>query len=152
VAIDHWNTDNPHIHILVRGRTGDGGDLVIDGDYIAEGIRGRAEERVTLELGLRSEQDMRLARKRDVEAERWTGLDRQLVGMVDADFGTVDLRPNRGGGDEEQRLLTGEPPSLPASGWPSSRSPGSGPSALMPRRCCAISRSGATSSRRCIAR
>jgi hypothetical protein len=124
VAIDHWNTDNPHIHILVRGRTGDGGDLVIDGDYIAEGIRGRAEERVTLELGLRSEQDMRLARKRDVEAERWTGLDRQLVGMVDADFGTVDLRPNRGGGDEEQRLLTGRATKLARLGLAEQQEPG----------------------------
>src|SRR3546814_5153687 len=27
VAVDHWNTDNPHIHVLVRGRADDGGDL-----------------------------------------------------------------------------------------------------------------------------
>lgn len=24
VAVDHWNTDNPHVHIIVRGRTDDG--------------------------------------------------------------------------------------------------------------------------------
>jgi len=29
VAVDHWNTDNPHIHVLVRGRGDDGQDLVI---------------------------------------------------------------------------------------------------------------------------
>ena len=29
VAVDHWNTDNPHIHVLVRGRADDGADLVI---------------------------------------------------------------------------------------------------------------------------
>lgn len=124
VAIDHWNTDNPHIHILVRGCAGDGGDLVIDGGYIAEGIRGRAEERVTLELGLRSEQDMRFARERDVEAERWTGLDRQLVGMVDVDFGTVDLRPKPGGGDEEQCLLTGRATKLARLGLAEQQQPG----------------------------
>jgi type IV secretory pathway VirD2 relaxase len=29
VAVDHWNTDNPHVHVLVRGRADDGRDLVI---------------------------------------------------------------------------------------------------------------------------
>jgi len=29
IAVDHWNTDNPHIHILVRGKADDGKDLVI---------------------------------------------------------------------------------------------------------------------------
>jgi hypothetical protein len=24
IAVDHWNTDNPHIHVLVRGRADDG--------------------------------------------------------------------------------------------------------------------------------
>ncbi|MFX9915842.1 type VI secretion protein, partial [Acinetobacter baumannii] len=57
VAVDHWNTDNPHIHILVRGKADDGRDLIIDKDYIREGMRGRAEERVTIELGPRSERE-----------------------------------------------------------------------------------------------
>ena len=35
VAVDHWNTEHPHIHILVRGRADDGADLVISRDYIA---------------------------------------------------------------------------------------------------------------------
>ena len=29
IAIDHWNTDNPHVHLLVRGVAEDGSDLVI---------------------------------------------------------------------------------------------------------------------------
>src|SRR3546814_12091963 len=40
VAVDHWNTDNPHIHVLVRGRADDGGDLVISRTYVREGFRG----------------------------------------------------------------------------------------------------------------
>ena len=36
VAVDHWNTDNPHIHVLVRGRADDGQDLVISRDYISQ--------------------------------------------------------------------------------------------------------------------
>ena len=42
VAIDHWNTEHPHIHVLARGRADDGGDLVISRDYISRGFRARA--------------------------------------------------------------------------------------------------------------
>ena len=35
VAVDHWNTDNPHVHVLVRGKADDGRDLVIDRGYIS---------------------------------------------------------------------------------------------------------------------
>jgi type IV secretory pathway VirD2 relaxase len=55
VAVDHWNTDNPHVHVLIRGRTDDGQDLVISRAYISRGFRDRAAERVTMELGPRSD-------------------------------------------------------------------------------------------------
>jgi type IV secretory pathway VirD2 relaxase len=42
VAVDHWNTDNPYIHILIQGRAADGHDLVISRDYISQGFRDRA--------------------------------------------------------------------------------------------------------------
>lgn len=32
VAVDHWNTGHPHVHLIVRGRTDDGQDLVISRD------------------------------------------------------------------------------------------------------------------------
>jgi type IV secretory pathway VirD2 relaxase len=38
----------------------------------------RAAERVTLKLGRRSEQEIRSGLEREVEAERWTSLDRSL--------------------------------------------------------------------------
>jgi type IV secretory pathway VirD2 relaxase len=31
-AVDHWNTEHPHVHILVRGKVDDGRDLVISRD------------------------------------------------------------------------------------------------------------------------
>jgi len=91
VAVDHWNTDNPHVHVLVRGVAEDGRDLVIDRSYISAGLRGRAEERVTAELGPRSEREIRSSLSREVDAERWTGLDRALVRRRD-ERGMVDLR------------------------------------------------------------
>ena len=108
VAVDHWNTDNPHIHVLVRGRADDGADLVISRDYIKQGFRGRAAELVTLELGPRTEQEIRTALEKEVEAERWTSLDRSLRDISDEGGGVVDLRP---GGDREdselKRLMIG---------------------------------------------
>ncbi len=94
VAVDHWNTDNPHIHILLRGRTYDGRDLVIDKDYIRVGLRGRAEERVTIELGHRSEREIDQSLAREVDADRWTSLDARLQRMADELGGVIDLRPN----------------------------------------------------------
>ena len=108
VAVDHWNTDNPHIHVLVRGRADDGADLVISRDYIKQGFRDRAAERVTLELGPRTEQEIRTALEKEVEAERWTSLDRSLRDISDEGGGVVDLRPGGAGEDPElKRLMIG---------------------------------------------
>ena len=108
VAVDHWNTDNPHIHVLIRGRADDGRDLVISREYISRGFRDRAAERVTLELGPRSEQEIRTALEREVESERWTGLDRALRDIADDCGGVADLRPGPNAEDPElRRLLLG---------------------------------------------
>lgn len=108
IAVDHWNTDNPHIHILVRGVADDGRDLVIDRDYIRTGMRARAEERVTLELGPRSERDIARALAKEVEADRWTGLDHAIVAMADSNGGVIDLRPGVAGDETPTRdLLVG---------------------------------------------
>jgi type IV secretory pathway VirD2 relaxase len=108
VAVDHWNTDNPHIHVLVRGRADDGQDLVISRDYISHGFRQRAAERVTLELGPRSERESRSGLQKEVEAERWTSLDRALRDIADDGATVVDLRPGRSAEEPElRRLLVG---------------------------------------------
>ncbi|TPN99962.1 DUF3363 domain-containing protein [Mesorhizobium sp. B1-1-5] len=93
IAVDHWNTDNPHVHVILRGRADDGQDLVISRDYISRGMRDRASDLVTQELGPRSDLEIRRHVERQVEAERWTGLDRQL--LRDArDNGVIDLAPH----------------------------------------------------------
>ena len=92
VGVDHWNTDNPHIHIILRGRTDDGQDLVISREYIKEGMRARAQDLVTLELGQRTDVEIHRNLGRQVEAERWTQLDRQLV-RDGGKTGIIDLAP-----------------------------------------------------------
>jgi hypothetical protein len=51
VAVNHFNTGHPHVHVIINGRDELDEDLVINGDYIAHGIRERASELMTLELG-----------------------------------------------------------------------------------------------------
>jgi type IV secretory pathway VirD2 relaxase len=109
VAVDHWNTDQPHVHVLARGADHDGADLVISREYISRGFRARAEELVGLELGPRSEQAIRSALEREVSAERWTGLDRALRAAADEGAGVADLRPGSAAfpGGDLRRLIIG---------------------------------------------
>lgn len=104
VGVDHWNTDNPHIHIILRGRTDDGQDLVISRDYINEGMRARAQDLVTQELGQRTDLEINRNLERQVEAERWTQLDRQLVRDA-GKTGIIDLAPQPGQQPDEFHAL-----------------------------------------------
>jgi len=125
IAVDHWNTDNPHIHVLIRGRAEDGQDLVISRDYISRGFRDRAAERVTLELGPRSERDIQTSLEREVEAERWTCLDRALRVAADEGAGVADLRPSASGEDPElRRLMVGRAAKLERLGLSERVAPG----------------------------
>jgi type IV secretory pathway VirD2 relaxase len=92
VAVDHWNTEHPHVHLIVRGVRDDGQDLVISRDYIKEGMRDRARDLVTQELGLRSDFDIHRTLESQIGAERWTQLDRQLVRDA-SKSGIIDLAP-----------------------------------------------------------
>jgi type IV secretory pathway VirD2 relaxase len=105
VAVDHWNTEHPHIHILVRGRADDGADLVISRDYIGSGLRARAGDLVTRELGPRSELEVRHSLEAEVSAERWTKLDRVLAREAGRTEGVVDLRPGRDAAGDPLREL-----------------------------------------------
>lgn len=92
VAVDHWNTANPHVHVLIRGVVDDGKDLIIDRDYITQGLRKVAERLVELELGPRSQKEIETGLDREMTSDRWTSLDRQLRNLRGPD-GRVDLRP-----------------------------------------------------------
>src|SRR6201987_3343401 len=101
IAIDHWNTDNPHVHLLLPGVADDGRDLVIARDYISRGLRSRAEDLVSLELGPKPEQEIRSALERDVAAERWTKLDTAIT-LEPYETGITDRRPAEAGAGDPQ--------------------------------------------------
>lgn len=105
VAVDHWNTDNPHVHLLVRGVDETGADLVISRDYMGRGLRSRAEDLASIELGPKPEHEIRNALEKEVTAERWTRLDVEIRSHTD-DVGAIDLRPgSHGPADSEIRRL-----------------------------------------------
>jgi len=83
VAVDHYNTGHPHTHIVLRGKDERDQDLVIARDYIAQGMRERAAEIVTLDLGPRSDLEIESQLRQEVEQERFTSLDRSLVRDID---------------------------------------------------------------------
>jgi type IV secretory pathway VirD2 relaxase len=87
VAADHFNTGHPHSHIVVRGKDHRCGDLVIARDYISHGIRRRASELVTRELGPESELEAIRKLENEVGAERFTRLDRAI--LRDANEGVI---------------------------------------------------------------
>ncbi len=90
-AVNHYNTDQPHVHVVVRGLDDHGKQLRIPPQYISHGMRESAERLLTRRLGLRSELALARQSARDVGAERLTSLDRALLPLV-ADDGILSAR------------------------------------------------------------
>lgn len=92
----HFDTDQPHAHVLVRGRQANGRDLVIPRDYIAYGFRARAQEVAQELLGDLSRANAERRIWRETHADRFTGFDRRLLASADGD-GLVDDGLGQGG-------------------------------------------------------
>jgi type IV secretory pathway VirD2 relaxase len=78
VAVDHHNTDNPHVHVIVRGVRRDGAELLLPREYVSHGLREAARDIATGILGERSIADERLRLDREVQARSLNRLDRAL--------------------------------------------------------------------------
>ncbi|GAM00313.1 relaxase/mobilization nuclease RlxS [Sphingomonas parapaucimobilis] len=85
VAVDHFNTERPHTHIVLRGVDDRGENLIIAREYISRGLRERASELVTLDLGPRTDREIEDRLRRDVDQERLTAIDRRLLRRMSPD-------------------------------------------------------------------
>ena len=122
VAVDHHNTGHPHTHIILRGRDELDHDLIIAREYVTHGMRERAAEIVTLDLGPRSDLEIEDRLSRQVEQDRLTDLDRSLRRDADAD-GVV--RSGGGSGDAvSQSLRAGRLQKLAKLGLAEEAAPG----------------------------
>jgi len=79
VAVSHFNTDNPHVHIALRGVREDGKSLRLERDYVKHGIRSITEDLCTRQLGYRTQWDVARAQRREVSQQRFTSLDRAIA-------------------------------------------------------------------------
>ncbi len=106
VAVNHHNTGHPHVHVIVNGRDALSEDLVINGDYLASGIRERASELATLELGPVTEIEQRRKLMAEIDQDRLTRIDRAMIAEAEDRF--IDLRHEpsdlRGQSDRTLRL------------------------------------------------
>jgi type IV secretory pathway VirD2 relaxase len=93
VAVDHYNTGHPHTHIIIRGKDDMGQDLIMTKDYVSHGLRMRARELLTMELGPEEEGNMVFKLAQEVEADRFTRLDRALLNHTDGGFLVVSAMP-----------------------------------------------------------
>jgi uncharacterized protein DUF3363/relaxase-like protein len=104
VAVSHFNTGHPHVHVALRGRRSDGSALMLGRDYVKHGIRALAEDLCTRQLGYRTSLDAAEAYRREVRQFRYTSLDlminrsndaRQVPGADDESlYFTMRLNPN----------------------------------------------------------
>lgn len=78
VAVSHFNTEHPHVHLVVRGRRADAMPLTLARAYVQRGLRQAAGKACTLQLGPRTELDAIAAEEREVSERRYTSLDRTI--------------------------------------------------------------------------
>lgn len=124
VAVNHWNTDNPHTHIVLRGKDDTGKDLIISRDYIAQGMRERASELATEWLGPRTELEIQQSLRREVDQERWTSLDRALQRETQGGLIHVNQPADSPGRRQQRALLIGRLQHLQRMGLANESAPG----------------------------
>ncbi|MBU6406497.1 MAG: hypothetical protein KGS44_05070 [Alphaproteobacteria bacterium] len=83
VAVNHWDTDNPHTHLVLRGRDAEGGPLNLPDTCIKHRFREIARDVATERLGPRTPDDERRAQDREVRAPRLTKFDKAIAERLD---------------------------------------------------------------------
>lgn len=97
VAVAHFNTEHPHVHVALRGRDTKGEEFKLDREYVKNGLRSVAQHFATVQLGYRTEQDATLALRRQVPLQRFTPLDRLILartGPLDSGLGYFPVAAN----------------------------------------------------------
>ena len=100
VAVAHFNTEHPHVHVALRGVGRNGEELRLARDYVKAGVRSIAEDLCTRQLGHRTEMDAIEAERREIREKRFTSLDRMILRKatpgIDESFWTIISQPTDG--------------------------------------------------------
>jgi hypothetical protein len=103
VAVTHFNTEHPHVHIALRGIREDRSALDLPRDYVRHGVRAIAEDLCTRQLGHRNQLDAIESERREIEERRFTSLDRAINGA-----NTVELMESESNAESFVILRSGE--------------------------------------------
>ena len=90
MAVCHFDTDQPHAHVLMPGRRANGRDLVVPRDYVAYGFRARAQEAAQERLGDLSRLDAERRVWRETQRDGFTSFDRRLLASMDGERMVAD--------------------------------------------------------------
>ena len=108
-AVEHHNTEHPHIHIALRGRRDDGDTLHLNRQFIQNRIREIAGDLCTRQVGYRTERDAQEAERREIKETRITSVDRRIVRSAPDDgqaHFSVVRNPVQAGSNEQARIRT----------------------------------------------
>jgi hypothetical protein len=89
IAINHFDTDQPHAHVLIRGVRAKGTTLVIPRDIISHGIRHRAEHHAQILLGDKTRGEAELQLFARTKANYWTDIDGKLGKLAQVNEGVL---------------------------------------------------------------
>lgn len=95
VAGNHYDTNEPHVHLLIKGLDDRGKKLLMTRDYISRGLRVRASQVINNKLGLRSLDEVVAALRMDIAKPKKSVLDDIIVKQSSAGVLNVDkINPN----------------------------------------------------------
>jgi len=89
IGINHFDTDQPHAHVLIRGKRMNGKDLILPRSYISHGIRNRAQERAQESLGDQTRDEAEAGLWYRTTANYWTDIDAKLTTIAKANNGLI---------------------------------------------------------------
>ena len=90
--------------MLLRGKRGDGKDLVLPRKYLSHGLREAAQEIATRRLGPRTAEQARGVMQKELSAERYTPLDAAIERQLDGNR-RLRLRRQGASSDSDRRRL-----------------------------------------------
>jgi hypothetical protein len=98
IAVAHFNTGHPHVHVALRGIT-PAGNLRLPREVIKHSIRRQAEDLCTEQLGFRTINDAIESERREINALHVTSLDRDIqkrMTPTNGEFADLELEPSTG--------------------------------------------------------
>ena len=77
-AVEHHNTEHPHVHVVIRGVRNNGESLRLSRDYVQQGIRSIAAGSVYPPTRISHGTRCVEAERREITEKRFTSIDRRL--------------------------------------------------------------------------